>query len=105
MPLSLAAGFFCATATFADPPTFQDVFTKVIDQKCTRCHGQFKVKKGVRLLTYDEVMKLVDLSDPLKSELIAITENDTMPDWPVEPLTDDQKGILRDWILAGAPNN
>ena len=84
-------------------PSFQEVYDKVIDAKCTNCHGFYKAERGVRFRNYEDVMHYVPLRDTLKSEILQITDSDTMPDFPVEPLTQGQKYLLREWILNGAP--
>lgn len=84
-------------------PTFQEVYTKVIDAKCTSCHGLYRQSKGVRFLTYEDVLHYVNFKDLPNSTLIQITAYDTMPEDPAPPLTDSEKALLKEWILAGAP--
>lgn len=77
--------------------------TKVLTERCVRCHGQNGVAlKNVFVLDRDRLIasRIVVPGDPL-SPLLKMVESNAMP--PGGSLSDEEKKILRDWVMAGAP--
>lgn len=70
------------------------------------CHDVLTAEEGVILDTYENVRKEVSPGNPNDSELYkSITEGgDIMPPPPAMLLTGEQIGIIREWIVQGAPN-
>jgi mono/diheme cytochrome c family protein len=83
----------------------------IIASNCavTGCHGGGSAQDGVDLSSYEGIMAIVDVDDPMDSELIeVITEDDPdkiMPPPPNNQLTDEQIATLLAWINQGALNN
>jgi len=94
----------------------------IFDNSCVKCHkapyesnGRIKKPKaGLRMDTYEEVMKgssdgaVVKPGDPDNSSVYTLSilpsdHDDVMPpEDKADPLTDAQKKLLHDWIKAGA---
>jgi uncharacterized membrane protein len=85
----------------------------VLDAKCVSCHGSGSVKAGLRLDTYDAVMRggkdgaVVVAGKPDASMLLArvtLAPGDPhfMPAEGRTPLTSDEISWIRAWIRAGA---
>lgn len=83
----------------------------IIASNCaiTGCHGGGSAQDGVNLSTYEGILDIINLNDPIDSELIkVITDDDPddiMPPPPNNSLTQEQIATLLDWINQGAPNN
>lgn len=77
---------------------------RVLTERCARCHGQNGVAlKNVFVLNRDRLIasRIVVPGDP-GSLLLKMVESNAMP--PGGPaLSDEEKKILRDWVMAGAP--
>ena len=84
-----------------------------LDAKCASCHGSGSAKAGLRLDTYDDVMKggkdgpVVVAGKPEASMLLArvtLAPGDPhfMPAEGRTPLTSDEVAWIRAWIRAGA---
>lgn len=113
------AGAFAVTSCRHDPITplsdapaisFQNDVQPIIISNCTEsgCHGESEGRGGLKLTTYDEVMKSVSAGNPHASKLYgSITANtmNTMPKPPNPRLSDTQIKTIYLWILQGAKNN
>jgi uncharacterized membrane protein len=85
----------------------------ILDAKCVACHGATKEQAGLRLDFYELLMKggkdgaIIAPLNPDKSLLLqrvtlSPTDRHFMPAEKRTPLTVDELGTLRSWILAGA---
>ena len=98
--------------------TAQPAFEKVrpiLERSCIQCHGEKKTKGGLRLDTLEgflaggENEDVIDLENLPKSHLLHVInlpeeEDEAMP--PLDkttPLSDAEKDLLKQWILAKAP--
>lgn len=83
----------------------------IIASNCaiTGCHGGGSAQDGIELSTYEGILDIIDVDDPVDSELIeVITEDDPdkiMPPPPNNQLTEEQISTLLAWISQGAQNN
>ena len=123
-----AAGVWSlAPARAADAPNpegvklFEAKIRPILAQNCVGCHGPEKQKGGLRLDTYDNMikggkddndkpMKVVEPGNPDKSPMIEAVEykNEDMQMPPPKKkesrkLPDDQIQSLKDWVKLGAP--
>jgi cytochrome c553 len=118
--LSLTA-LACAVTLFTRPSSVAGEETKPADakvgfskdipplliEKCGRCHGDMKPKKGIAYVTsYETTMKTVRVDKPDDSRLYeALLGKGAKLMPPKKPLTDDEIAKVRAWIAAGAKNN
>jgi len=83
----------------------------IIASNCavTGCHGGGSAQDGIELSTYEGILEIVDVDDPIDSEIIeVITEgdpDDVMPPPPNTQLTEEQVATILAWINQGALNN
>lgn len=90
---------------------FQTTILPLLTSKCAQpdCHDQATQEDGVGLFDYNNVMEQVDPGDLNGSDLWEmITEtdpDDRMPPPPNAPLTQQERDLIRNWILQGAQNN
>lgn len=91
---------------------FQQQVLPVLLSNCAMsgCHDEASHQDGVVLTTYEKVMSTSDIEpgNPNDSELYErIMDSDPdkrMPRPPRNPLTNQQKQLIRDWIRQGAQN-
>jgi mono/diheme cytochrome c family protein len=99
--LALSIHAFNGTEQLSDPAAQA---ARVLTERCARCHGQNGAAlKNVFVLDRDRLIdsRVVVPGDP-DSLLLKMVESNAMP--PSGPaLSDEEKKILRDWVLAGAP--
>ncbi|NJK84622.1 MAG: hypothetical protein HC906_00200 [Bacteroidales bacterium] len=87
---------------------FRNTGLPVIQTSCgiSGCHDAGTAEEGVTLRSYDDVIKLVTPGKPHESELYTVITNvngtEFMP--PDNPLTLEQRTIIRLWIAQGAKN-
>jgi cytochrome c553 len=76
-------------------------------EKCGRCHGDKKPKKGIDYVTsYDTTMKTVKADKPDESRLYkSLVGHGTRVMPPKKPLSEDEIAKVKAWIAAGAKNN
>jgi len=103
--------------TAATPDSFFEVrIEAVLAQNCVGCHGRSRQKGGLRLDTYEAVMRggksgpVVKAGDLNKSELFqrvsrAPGSEKIMPPQGKPPLSADQIKLIELWISAGASPN
>ena len=109
------------------PVTFATVFSQVLEPWCVGCHAGPDGAHGIDLSSWESIMSgrddddrradedrrafaavavglkrpLVSPGDPERSKIWHVVEENQMP-YQLDPLTDDLKQILRQWILDGA---
>lgn len=96
-----------------DPDTvyFSNDVLPIIVSNCaiSGCHGGGSSQDGVELSDYEGIMEIIDVDDPIDSDLIeVVTEDDPddiMPPPPNSPLTEEQIATILQWINQGALNN
>lgn len=102
-----------ATARGADESFYATRVAPVLDKNCVVCHGEKKHKAGLRLDTFEQILKGGDDGDVVKggdlkqSELFRrITlpkdHEEFMPSDGKPPLKADDVKVLELWIAAGA---
>lgn len=85
----------------------------IFDRSCVPCHGPQKVKGGLRMDSYALLMKggktgsEVTPWDPDNSDIyhritLAPDDDDFMPNNGKNLLSDAEKSLIKNWILAGA---
>jgi len=93
---------------------FSTVVQPIFHNRCERCHGAEKRKGGLRLDTFEMVMKggedgpvviagKADESPLIKRLLLPLEHDDHMPPSGKPQPTPEEITILRWWINAGAP--
>jgi hypothetical protein len=114
MPASLRPIFGAGSAADARPDSFYaHHIHPVLDAKCVSCHGASNAKAGLRLDTYDAVIRgghdgaVVSPGKPEASMLLArvtlpSSDKHFMPAEGRTPLTSDEINWIRAWIRAGA---
>lgn len=92
---------------------FSQLVQPIINQKCISCHNTGKMKGGLRMDSFEEIIKggengaIVKVGNSSQSELMKLvnldpSEERAMPPKGKTPLTSDEKQILAWWIDAGA---
>ncbi len=87
--------------------SFQSHVLPILKRNCLKCHGvsrkegKLQLHSAVRVWKGGESGPIVVASDPDHSLLWNRVSNNEMP--PENPLTDQEKQILHDWIAQGAP--
>ena len=99
--------------TFAKPDFVRDV-KPILEHNCVSCHREDNAKGNVRLDTKEATLAGDDVLVPGKPEDSSLYWTTTLPlddelvmppfenDDRDYPLRDEEKKILKDWILAGA---
>src|SRR3990170_6107228 len=82
---------------------------------CVECHGPTKAENGLRLDTYEGVMKgtqygpVVKPGQPSLSNLLALVKHETSPEiwmpYHRQALSNGRVRTIENWIKMGAPNN
>ena len=98
--------YFLTTAATAQDATALKV-KEILKSRCYYCHGEDGAAEGGLnfILDYDRLVatKHIVPEEPLNSGLYRkIVLNDMPKD--DEPLSDDEKQLIKDWIAAGAPS-
>ena len=97
----------------ASAPAFGEVAAVLAQCNCLMCHMGADPRKGLRLDTYENLMKggengpVVVPGAPEKSELVLRVKGSRQPRMPIGGppwLSKDAVKILEDWIAAGAKN-
>jgi uncharacterized membrane protein len=95
------------TDAAASEPTWCQVHT-VLEDKCQRCHTD-PPENGApfSLLTYEDTQVTDGRGRPRFERMRDAVESEYMPatfvklEPPVEPLTDNERAVLLDWVSAG----
>lgn len=81
----------------------------ILNSNCaySGCHDASTHSDGVDLSTYDKIISTgeIEAGEPDKSELYEVIAEGEMPPDPNNPLSNDQKQIIYDWIAQGAKYN
>ncbi len=103
-----------APASRTARPTFYSArIAPILDRSCVSCHNPRKIKGGLRLDTYEQLMRggddgsVVEPWYPKDSELLRrVTlpsdDDDFMPNNGKNPLTEAEIRLIERWIAAGA---
>jgi hypothetical protein len=114
MPTSIRAGLRVSVNDTATPESFYARHVHpILDAKCVSCHNSSNAKAGLRLDTYDHLMRgghdggVISAGKPEISMLLArVTlpagDKRYMPAEGRTPLTTGEISLLRAWIRAGA---
>jgi hypothetical protein len=96
-------------------PSFAQDILPIFQGECTLCHGPDDAHNGLRLDSYDGVMKgtnfgaVVEPGNPDLSNLISVVKRETSPKiWmPFHrgKLSPNKISNIENWISIGAPNN
>ena len=91
----------------AEPPSYETEIAPLLKQQCVKCHGPAKREGKLDLSVAGAIVRGGKQGPALVPHDIAASllwqrvEADEMP--PETPLTDKEKGLLKAWIVAGAP--
>ena len=111
LPEGWAARGSLRTARAVSAPAFEEVAAILNQYNCRMCHMGEEARKGLRLDTYENLMKgsrngpVVVPGAPEKSELILRVNGSREPRMPIGGppwLTDEAVKVLGSWIAAGA---
>ena len=92
-------------ATIPLTATFSGINANIIQPKCVSCHSATLGRGGIRLYSYNLVMKYVKPGTANSSKLFSITNKGEMPPKPNTLLNAQELKAISDWINSGAPNN
>jgi hypothetical protein len=109
----VAGLLFVAAAARAEPTFFQARIAPIFDRNCVTCHGAEKHKAGLRLDTFDRVMKggeggeVVKPGNLKESELfrritLPETDDEVMPSDGKPHLSPAEIKVIEFWIAKGA---
>jgi mono/diheme cytochrome c family protein len=112
-PAPLASASAAVKAKPLEPRLFADVIEPILDERCVQCHGEEKVKGGLRLDSLAGIMKggedgtVITPGNPSDSPLLARVllpsdDDDHMPPEGKPGLTAPEIAALRFWIERGA---
>jgi uncharacterized membrane protein len=104
---------------FKDPrqfSVFEALISPILENKCIGCHGAKKSKAGLRLDSFDGVMKGGDDGDVIapgdsahspmvQRPMLPVDDDDHMPPEGKPQLTADEIKLLKWWVDAGAPEH
>jgi hypothetical protein len=93
----------------APPPSFAKDVTPILDRWCISCHGEKEAQAGLRLDSYEAILKggddgpVVVPGDADGSQLLAQIERRVRPAMPPKKrLPRDPVAMIRAWIVSGA---
>lgn len=113
LPQKAAAAAPVAAKKTEDQIVFTDVVAPILERRCVSCHKEGKAKGGVRLDSFEAIIKgsksgpVLVPGDAAKSHMIALIELppgdvDRMPKAGSPDLTPEEITILKWWINQGA---
>lgn len=82
----------------------------IFEAKCVKCHGRERVKEGLNLLTYEQLMagsfngQVITPGNAGESLLVQLIVKGKMPNRG-DKVTDAELQIIKDWVNQGALNN
>jgi hypothetical protein len=101
---------FTACARGEDAAFFERQVLPILKQHCLKCHGEGKVRGGLRLTSRDGLLKggdsgpAVSLDKPESSRVLqAINYKDGLEMPPTGKLPQDKIDVLMRWVKAGVP--
>jgi|688.fasta_scaffold00304_10 hypothetical protein len=80
---------------------------RLITTRCLPCHAGSEPEGGLDLSSHASALRggesgsAIDPASPIASRLWMQIESDQMP--PEDPLSSDEKEVIRQWLMAGAP--
>lgn len=90
--------------------------TTILKERCSRCHGGAAKQAGMDVLNRANLLQergdigskftFITPGDVEKSQLVSALEGDYMPQQgspEAKAMTADERGVIRQWVLAGAP--
>lgn len=96
-------------------PSFANDVQPIFKEFCVQCHGPQDARNGLRLDTYEGVMKgtqfgkVITPGDPAQSSLISLIKHESDPKifmpFHKEQLTPNRIKNVENWIRYQAPNN
>lgn len=109
---ALAAGVYCAFGQqqTTKGPSYKDV-APIFQTRCIQCHAGPKPPLGLRLDSYEDIMKgsdepVIVPGEPKKSDLflrIIGVEKPRMPRNGPPWLSEKETALIEEWIAVGAP--
>ena len=102
-----------AAKAVPDQVVYADIVAPILERRCVQCHKDGKNKGGVRMDTYELLMKgskkgpIIIPGDPAKSQLVQLVELpvddiDHMPPAGKPQPTKEELAVLKWWIEKGA---
>jgi len=98
-----------ASAPTPPPPSFAKDIAPILDRWCISCHGEKEAEAGLRLDSYEALLKggddgpVIVAGDPDQSQLLGQIERRVRPVMPPKKrLPRDQIALVRAWITSGA---
>jgi cytochrome c5 len=97
-------------AAAASTVSFSGNVFPIFEAKCNKCHGVERVKEGLDMTTYDNLMAgsfngpVVVPGNADESLLVELIVRGKMPNRGTKA-TDEELQIIRDWVNQGALNN
>src|SRR5438270_13176674 len=99
-----------AAARAEDAAFFERQVLPILKQNCFKCHGEGKLRGGLRLTSREGLLKggdsgpAVSLDKPEQSRLLqAINYRDSLEMPPTGKLPQAKIDVLTRWVKAGAP--
>ena len=93
----------------AVPPGFAKDVAPIFDKWCVSCHGEKEAEGGLRLDSYEALLKgsddgpVIVPGDPEQSQLLGQMERRIRPVMPPKKrLSRDVVSVIRAWIVSGA---
>ena len=93
----------------AAPPGFARDVAPIFDKWCVSCHGEKEAEGGLRLDSYDGLLKgsddgpVIVPGDPEQSQLLGQMERRIRPVMPPKKrVSRDVVSVIRAWIVSGA---
>jgi cytochrome c553 len=103
-------GFVLGQPTLAEekPPVFESDIRPVLAAKCGKCHGEQVHKGGLDLSSMQGVRKGGESGESAIAETVEdsmlwiMIDGDSMPPEGNTPLTEKERGLIRQWLASGA---
>lgn len=102
----VVAALQLSSVASADDQVRPDQLLELLKTRCGDCHGEKKPKGGLSLVDFEGIAKgnkrgaVVSPGAPGESLLWEVVADDRMP--PDDPLSEDERGLLKRWIQQGA---
>lgn len=107
--IACGCSLVAAAVLAAEPaaPNFENDIRPLLKQRCVKCHGSLKQAGKLNLGVPAGIVRggesgaVIVPGNAAESRLWQVVERDEMPE--DEPLSADEKDLLKRWIAAGAP--